>query len=432
MPLNRRRAEAIVEFLSFSPNCEAGTTFDAFTTADWENVLRWMDDAGLAFYFLQKIKATTLTSRLPAWVRSQIETNLAANQERTAALANKFDCLNRSFREAGVRYAVLKGFSLVPDFCPRAALRHQSDFDYLVDEKSLSAARRIVLEAGYCAQDSRSSQESIFISSGTELPSRGGRQYSAQAPHAVELHLDIWDGDFHQLPGIPKMFSVDHTINHQSSGLTFSALDDRDAFLLQVLHASHHLFTQWIRMSCLFEIAYFLKNRSTDVELWEGVHERVGRNLVLREFIVVVTELAAKLFHAPIPSAVQIWGEEIRTGPRVWIENYARHWAFSDVPVYQFNLLPTSKLVLFLQQQYRDKHQGEGSTVYKAPPSRLARAVTSIRKNPALILSVDWWKRQFLLRRAIFNALAVLRYLCEVPRWLWLTRVRMRSASFEV
>ena len=135
--------------------------------------------------------------------------------------------------------------------------------------------------------------------------------------HAVELHLDIWDGDFHQLPGIPKMFSVDHTITHQSSGLTFSALDDRDAFLLQVLHASHHLFTQWIRMSCLFEIAYFLKNRSTDVELWEGVHERVGRNLVLREFIVVVTELAAKLFHAPIPSAVQIWGEEIRTGPRV-------------------------------------------------------------------------------------------------------------------
>jgi hypothetical protein len=430
--LNRSRAEAIVEFLGFSPNSETREAFEVFTAADWENVLRWMDDAGLTFYFLQKIRTTNVASKLPAWVRSRIETNLAANQERTAALANKFDCLNRSFGEAGIRYAVLKGFSLVPDFCPRASLRHQSDFDYLVDEKSLNAARRIVVEAGYVAKDSRSNQESIFISPGTELPSRGGRQYSAQAPHAVELHLDVWDGDFHQLPGIPKMFSVERTISHQWNGLIFSALDDRDAFLLQVLHASHHLFTQWIRMSCLFEIAYFLKNRSTDVELWEGVHERVGKNLVLREFIVVVTELAAKLFDAPIPAAVQIWGEEIRSGPRVWIENYSRHWAFSDVPVYQFNLFPTSKLVLFLQQQYRDKKQDAGSTVDRVSPSRFARLTTAIRKNPRLIVSANWWKRQLLVRRLIFNALAMLRYLCEVPRWLWLTRVRMRSASFEV
>ncbi len=213
--------------------------------------------------------------------------------------------------------------------------------------------------------------------------------------------------------------------------MTFSALDDQDAFLLQVLHACHHLFTQWIRMSCLYEIAYFLKDRSTDTELWESVHERVGKNLVLREFIVVVTELAAQLFHAPIPVAVQIWGAEIRTGPRVWIENYARHWAFSDVPVYQFNLFPTSKLVLFLQQQYRDKHQGDGLTVQQAPPSRLARLIGAMRKNPGLILSAEWWKRQLLVRRVIFNGLAVLRYLYEVPRWIWLTRVRMRPASFE-
>ena len=429
--MNRRRAEAIVEFLSFSPNFEARRKFETFTTTDWENVLRWMDDAGLAFYFLQKVRATNPPVMLPDWVRSRIETNLSANQERTAALAGKFDCLNRSFREAGVRYAVLKGFSLVPDFCPRASLRHQSDFDYLVDEKFLWAARGIVLEAGYVAKDSPSSQEAIFISPGTELPSRRGRQYSAQAPHAVELHLDIWDGDFHQLPGIPKLFSVDRTRNRQWNGMTFSALDDQDAFLLQVLHACHHLFTQWIRMSCLYEIAYFLKDRSTDTELWEGVHERVGKNLVLREFIVVVTELAAQLFHAPIPAAVQIWGEEIRTGPRVWIENYARHWAFSDVPVYQFNLFPTSKLVLFLQQQYRDKHQGDGLTVQQAPPSRLARLIGAMRKNPGLILSAEWWKRQLLVRRVIFNGLAVLRYLYEVPRWIWLTRVRMRPASFE-
>jgi hypothetical protein len=146
----------------------------------------------------------------------------------------------------------------------------------------------------------------------------------------------------------------------------------------------------------------------------------------------VVTELAAKLFRAPVPLSVQVWGEEIRTGPRVWIENYGRHWAFSDVPMYQFNVFPTSKLVLFLQQQYREQDQGNGSTVHQQPPSRISRVITSIRRNPSVILRAGWWKRQLLVRRVIFNALAVLRYLYEVPRWIWLTRVRTRPASFEV
>ncbi len=429
--MKRRRAEAVVEFLSFSSNREAEKSFGSCSGRDWENVLRWMDDAGLAFYFLKKIRSTNLEATLPSWVRSRIETNLSANQQRTAALATKFDYLNRSFLEAGVKYVVLKGFSLIPDFCPQASLRHQSDLDYLVDEGSLPLAREIVLGAGYVAKQSRSKQESIFISPGPELPSRGGRQYSAQAPHAVELHSDIWDGDFHRLPGLPKLFSLDRTITRQWNGMMFSALNDQDAFLLQVMHACHHLFTQWIRMSCLLEIAYFLNQRANDTQLWEGIHERVGKNQVLREFVVVVTELAAKLFHASIPLAVEVWAEEIRSGPRVWIENYGRHWAFSDVPVYQFNLFPTSKLVLFLQQQYREKDQGNGSTVHQQPPSRISRVATSIRKNPSLILSAGWWKRQLLVRRVIFNALAVLRYLCEVPRWIWLTRVRARAASFE-
>ena len=430
--MNRRKAEAIVEFLSFSAHCETEKVFSRFNDADWESVLRWMDDSGLAFYFLEKVKRKNLDSAIPGWVHSRIETNLASNQERTAELAARFDCLNQSFREAGVQYAVLKGFSLVPDFCPQASLRHQSDLDYLVDEQSLSLARQVVLSARYVAKDSRSSQESIFISPGRELPSRGGRQYSAQAPHAIELHTDIWDGAFHKLPGIPRLFSVDRTCTRRWNGMTFSALDDQDAFLLQVLHACHHLFTQWIRMSSLFEIAYFLKHRADDMELWEGIHERVGKDAVLREFTVVITELAAKLFHSPVPAAVRVWGGEIRTGPRVWIEKYARHWAFSDVPVYQFDLFPTSKLVLFLQQQYRQKsHEAKSTAQQGRPSSRLSRVVTVIRKDPGLILSADWWKRQLLVRRMIFNALAVLRYLCEVPRWIWLTRIRMKPAPFE-
>ena len=421
--MKRTPAEDIVAFLNFSGDrCEHLKAVEKVSARKWTGILQWLDDSGLAFYFLQQLEDANATDAVPAWALSRLRRNFAANQTRVADMSRRFGLLNRRFDDAGIRYVVMKGLSLVPEFCSYAPLRHQGDFDYLV-EGDLLAARRVLVEAGYITKESRSNKELIFVSPGGE-PSRGAEQYSAYAPHAVELHADMWDRSMHGVLPIPNLFSVEQAITRHYSGFAFRALADEDAFLLQVVHACHHFFTLWIRMSCLFEIAYFLNRRAGDTELWNRIEGRAGESVVLREFVVIVSEMAARLFAVPLPPLVQAWGAGIRPGSRIWIEHYARRWAFCELPVYQFSLFPRSKLALFLRQQYQDLSPAPNpSEKNESPPSsRLARIASSIRNEPSLILNGQWWRRQLLVRRSIFYALASARYVAEVPRWRWLNR----------
>jgi Uncharacterised nucleotidyltransferase len=431
--VRRAPGEDIVELLSFSSTpSNRVEELKKVRPRQWQHILRWLDDTGLAFYFLQKLK-NIQADTVPTWVISRLERNFAANRQRVDAMSRQFGFLNQKFEEAGVRYAVLKGLSLVPQFCRDATLRHQSDFDYLVDDQSLLAARRVLLEAGYRQKRPDSSKKFAFLMPGTEA-FRDGAQYSAQAAHAVELQLDPWDSeDMHRMPAMPRQFSVERSRIQQVNGFAFPALTEEDAFLLQVLHACQHLFTYWIRMACLWEIGYFLDQRASDKSLWSGIEQQVGDNLMLREFVVVITELVAKLFQAPLPNLVRSWGARIRPATRVWIDRYARPWALCEMPAFEFRLFPKAKFVLFLQQQYEDacaqKHVVRDRLLTFA---RISRMASSIRDQPFIVLNAGWWKHQFLIRRSLFHALSGLRYLCEVPRWRWLNRTKMRVASMDV
>ena len=430
--MRRTPAEDIVEFLSFSDApSDRVKELPKVSPRKWEHVFRWLDDAGLAFYFLQKLE-NTHADAIPSWVISRLQQNFAANQRRVGYMSRRFGFLNQKFNEAGVRYAVLKGFSLVPDFCPDANLRHQSDFDYLVDDRSLSAAQRVLLEAGYRQKASRSQHELVFVPSGMGEASRGGEQYCAQAPHAVELHREVWESGLCTLPSKPRRFSVERTRLYRAGEFAFPAFTDEDAFLVQVLHACQHLFTYWIRMSSLLEIGYFLNQRKSDTSLWNRIEQQVGDNLVLREFIVIITELVAKLFRAPLPDLVRAWAPRIRPAPRVWIECYARPWAFCELPTYEFQLFPRAKLVRFLHQQYREegaRKQAEPKPLLRS--SRLSRFASAVRDRASLVLGSGWWKRKPLIRRSLFHLLASLRYLCEIPRWRWRNRASRRGAAMD-
>jgi hypothetical protein len=368
---------------------------------------------------------------VPPWILSRLEQNFEANRQRVDYMSRRFAVLNRKFGDAGVRYLVLKGHSLVPQFCPDVLHRYQGDLDYLVDEESLAAAQQVLVEAGYRQKHSPSSREFIFVLQGMGEPSRRADQYYARTPHGVELHLDIWDSDLDGIPLIPKLFSVERAIVQHCNRFAFPALADEDAFLLQVLHTCHHLFSQWVRMSCLLEIGNFLDRGVSDVELWNRIEQRVGDNWVLREFVVVVTELVAKLFAAPVPELVRDWGSAVRPGTRVWIDNYARYWALGEMPIHQFSLFPRAKLVRFLHQQYRtDAPIPKSSAPDRLlPPSRLSRIASSVRDKPSVVLSPAWWRRHLLIQRCLFHVLADLRYVLEMPRWWWLNRKRFHSSA---
>ena len=425
-------AEAVVDFLSFSERSNGSApAIGKLTSRQWERVQLWLDDAGLAFYFLQKLKETQSTAAVPPSVLSRLERNLASNQTRVDGMSSRFTEINKRFDNAGVRYLAVKGFSLVPEFCPNAFLRHQSDFDYLVADESLPPAQQVLIDAGYNPLDSHVGTEFIYVTP-TGRASRGDGQYSPHTPHAVELHTDIWSNEMHDLQPIPRLFFADQATMRHWNGFPFPAQTDADAFVLQVLHACHHLFTQWIRVSALFEIAYFLNRRGSDTGLWGEVEERVGLNATVREFVVIVAELASRLFVVALPPLIQDWGARMRRQSQVWIEHYGRKWALSELPTYEFSLFPKSKLILLLQEQYRTTSLGvEPRSKHSSPPSHRSRIISALRRKPWLLLSAEWRHRNMLARRSVFYLLARARYVCEIPRWRWLIRKSAPSRSAE-
>ena len=423
MATKQTPADAIVGFLGFSgaPN-DFALSIERFTSRQWERAQVWLDDAGLAFYFLQRLKDSNSAAIIPPGVLSRLERNFASNQERVAAMSGRLNEINKSFDSAGVRYEVVKGFSLTPEFCPQSSLRYQADLDYLVACESLPGAHSVLIKAGYESRVSRSGKESIFITPGAKL-SRGDAQYSLQAGHAVELHIEIWDGQMHGTRPIPNLFSVSQAKMHHCNGISFPAQTDEDAFLLQVLHACRHVFSKWIRISHFLEIAYFLNRRGSDTGLWDNIEARVGENVTVREFVVIVAELASRLFAVPLPSLIQRWRARMRRQSQVWIEHYGRNWALCELPAYQFNLFPPSRLVLFLQHQYQNAPgNGRRGKNDPAPRSQLSRTVSALKLNPSLLLSREWRKHHLILRRSIFLVLSRIRYICEIPRWRWRTR----------
>jgi hypothetical protein len=111
-----------------------------------------LDRSGLTLYFLRCLHDLEATDLLPPAILTRFEGNATQNRRRLDFIANEFGSINQRFQRAGVNFAVVKGFSLVPEFCPDAVLRAASDLDYLVDKASLPVAQRVLEEAGYCLQ----------------------------------------------------------------------------------------------------------------------------------------------------------------------------------------------------------------------------------------------------------------------------------------
>ncbi len=55
--MKRSLAEDVVGFLSFSSDAQHSIgRLKGYSHREWERALHWLDDSGLAFYLLQKLK----------------------------------------------------------------------------------------------------------------------------------------------------------------------------------------------------------------------------------------------------------------------------------------------------------------------------------------------------------------------------------------
>lgn len=426
--MKRSLAEAVVDFLGF--HNEAGrplAAFRQFNSRKWQACLAWLHDAGLALYFLKKLKDHSATCVLPEWVLQNLEQSLEANRQRSAVMVEQFRIINHALDESGARYAVVKGFSLVPEFCPDIQLRPLSDLDYLVEPGSVTAAQRAIERNGYWLKG-RSATEIKFLPSSACASSPNQDQYSAEATHAVELHLALWDAGARGLSMAEPTLS-DSKIEIQTyDGSSFPVLSLENVFILQVVHSFHHILSYWLRMSCIYEIGYFLNRRENDDWLWSRVEDRHGRDPVMREVVAFLVELSARFFAANRPAVIVGWTQEMRPSVRMWIEQYAKTWIYGNNHPGVLNLFSPAKLAMFLHEQY----VAQGSDLVRSrlfAARGLTRLAQEAKTRPAVLLNSNWRRNRMLTRKAIFHLGAGLRYLWEARRWRRMNRAMARDES---
>lgn len=420
----KAKIQSIVRFLRFSgdePRLPA--SFSAGNLRVWGRVLDWLDSSGLSLYFLQRLRSRGMTDAVPAHVLFQLEQRQQANRQRISRMKRTFELVNRLFCDAGVEYAVLKGFSLVPEYCPDASLRAQSDLDYLIAASSLDRARQILTEQGYVLRRQTGEEFAFWIPSAE--PSTYSAQYDPEAPFMIELHGAVWDHGINEVPTAMRSISFVRMTLREWDGAVFHALPDGEIFLGQILHAFRHFMLGDVRPSWLFEIGFFLKNHREDSAFWSEIERLVQSNAMTGEIVRIITGLVATLFD-PTRSAVPLWFEQMSPTTRQWLNTYGRNLVLEGCPGYGPRLLPKTKLLIFLMEQYIPDGQSRLGLRWRSllPVPGLRALAKPPKKPDSTLLKIVAEKSSWLASRLVYHAGANLRYLLELPRWRRMNRRR--------
>jgi Uncharacterised nucleotidyltransferase len=429
--MNRALAEAIVRVLSVRGPAENRLeALRRFDITDWHRTLSWLDDSALALYLLEAVGHAGRDDALPVAIHARLTDNLQANRERVAAMKPEFQRLNRHLDAAGVEYAVLKGFALIPSYCPDAALRSQYDYDYLVSAATLDRAQSALEELGYLRKVQSPGHEpegvSLLAARGAN-PAWHGDSYTQALTRGIELHTKLWEysADGVDVGAPPDALARKHSATW--AGLQFPTLCNPDALLFQILHAFHHLLDHWCRLSCFLEIARFLNHRRFDNGFWEQFRERVHRLRHVPEITGLVFAMSRLLFDAPVPEDVGRWAP----APPVlalWVEHYGFTWALAP--------FPGSKLSLFVHREFVDDAR-TWRAIRRArlfPWHRPAQVVESLKQEDATRVA-NWKARaeqwRFVAGRARFHLGALLEFGRHVASWKSMVRQEARSSAVQ-
>ncbi len=411
-----RLAERITEFLRHDQAGDA-SVLQSFPSREWKRALPWLDASGLALYFLNRIEKLDGGGMLPAVVLTRLRQNRKDNRARTSAFLDEMRVIHQSFEANGVEFALLKGYSLVPEYCPAPELRHQCDLDYLIAEDNLHRASSILHAMGYSRVRKAPGTHTFSRSTG-DLPSRDNI-YKAGLNYSVEVHAALWENE--DVPGLERLPGVlGRRQTHQLSGLVFPTLAAEDRFIHQCTHVLSHVLQFWIRLAWLYEIATFLNQARTDVGFWRRVGSRIGGRVYIAKAVQLVTLLATTVFAGEAPP---IQGSDY-PALRLWVNDYGRQWAMHD--------LPGSKLSLFLFPEFVDEEQWRRLRRQRLFPLRRSHSATQLSASePRLSLGAQFAEFRYAGQRLAFHMRETWRYLREQPRWQQSLRAWQEKAPYE-
>lgn len=401
-PMNRQLSAAVLaSFRDADPTC-LRQQLRRFSSKQWQTTFSWLDASGLALYLLDRLRSLELDDAIPGSILSQLEQRHVDNKQRTTFLFEEFVRINAAFRAAGLRYVNLKGFTLVPGYCPDLSLRCQMDFDFLLRETQAQECQGLLRTLGYSAMASNAHVMEFKSHAGSVPQVRD--LYKVRPQHAVEVHF-CDDSRFEF-----QLSLLERSVNLTLDGIGYPALAPEDMFLCQASHIFRHIRSEWTRVSWLLEFRHFVIAHLEDAGFWNNLRERAEQEPGAALAIGVALRLAEKAFGDFAPHELREWtAGSLPATVALWIDRYG-----NDVLLARF---PGGKLYLILERELDKSREMSRTIRRRLLPMRGPARVTA----PAAGLGTRFEAQRFQLRyfffRLRFHLAQTPRYLLEAWRW---------------
>lgn len=401
--MNRQLSAAVIISFRYPDAAQIRRQLSRFSARQWQQAFPWLDASGLALYLLDWLRSHAAEDAIPDSVMERLEQRHADNEQRTTTLFVEFARINAAFRASGMEYANLKGFTLVPDYCPDLSLRCQMDFDFLVDAAQAEPCVALLRTLGYSLMTSNAHV--------MEFKSHAGRVphirdlYKPRPQRAVEIHL--CDDAGIELQSRQLRHSRMLGIN----GIDVAALTAEDMFLGQASHLFRHVRSEWTRVSWLLEFRHFVICHRTDAKFWLAVERKAMEAPGASLAVGVALHLAERAFGMFAPRELRDWSAaRLPASVALWIERYG-----DEVLLASF---PGSKLYLILERELDSSRKMSSTIRRRLLPMRTPARVTSAASGGVgeRFRAFQFQLRYFLFRLR-FHFVHTPRYLWEAWRW---------------
>jgi hypothetical protein len=408
--MNHQLIEAVIATFreSEQPSMVYYDRLAGFNYRAWAGIYRWLDASGLTLYFIDRIKALQLEAALPYRVLCRFEENANDNRGRSAQMLKEFMRINLEFQTSSISYTNIKGFTLIPDACPDAALRYQDDLDFLVADCDIPRCTEILERYGYLLTVTCNGVMEFKADSGL-LPSVQDL-YRAKPQRSVDIR--ICNSFTQGKTGLRNDRFLQRRVRNWN-GHEFPVLTDNDRFLAMAQHLFKHLKGEWTRASWVLEYANFIDSHSKDDALWREVEEDLLSNPEAKTAVGAATLITETIFGmSNFPGVLSRAVQELPRSVRFWIERYGGKALSAR--------FPGTKLYLLLQRALsRDEEAGVRKRLKKLLPAHLPPRIAFGSGNESLFVRLKQVRSEinYLFFRLRFHVTQGFSYMLEALRW---------------
>jgi hypothetical protein len=405
--MNRKLAEAVIATFREAKAESHFNRLSGFRYRSWVGIYDWLDASGVALYFLARIRALEIEAAIPVRVLQRLEENAADNQKKTVSIFHEFMKLNCAFKDAGLSYANLKGFTLTPDSCADIALRCQLDLDFLMSSKDAPRCESILTERGYSLAGA--GKDVKEYKAGSERLPSARDLYKAKPQRSVEVHFVDCDG--------PESSLWTNELSRMQSrmwnGSELPIFSDFDKFLGHARHLFKHLTSEFTRVSWVLEYANFVSFHQENHTLWLEVQKHLRRDPKTKVAVGAATLIARQTFGlASVPETLQWSMRELPAPVRLWVERYGNDVLMAKYPGTKLYLL----LLRAISQDETKTPKKDGDAIF---PIHRPQKITVSNGKRSLMLQLNQYCDQvsYFCFRLKFHLREGFFYRVEEARW---------------